>query len=311
MQLSSSVVNRTLRCRIVVHRGLVYPRTQNAVQFCGISRSFSEFAKLRHLKYGKADSESHDMQEGSTVTRIFISEEHSIRNKSWKISEPEIRYDHALLRKKLLYKPSVWLTRNIKVIVPLTMFVSKILLDMVRSKEVENRKIRAAELLKIFSGLSPALIKAGQSLSSRSDLLPAEYLNALRQLQDRCPPFPTEEAVALFQKEMKIRFDDVFVLDFPEPVAAASIGQVYKGRLKSNNLKVAIKIQRPNCEESVAVDLFILRMYVPVTGNKPFLPRHNFFNASHCIIYYFYILLSSPQICRTSSKRRVAVGAQP
>lgn len=50
-------------------------------------------------------------------------------------------------------------------------------------------------------------------------------------------------------------------LDLPDPVAAASIGQVYKGRLRSNNAPVAVKIQRPNCEESIALDLFILRWY--------------------------------------------------
>lgn len=178
-----------------------------------------------------------------------------------KVAEPEVRYDHKAATEKLLSQPSVWLVRNIKILMPITLYVSKVILDLAFKRESQNRAKRAAELLKIFSGLSPALIKAGQSLASRSDLLPAEYLQALQHLQDRCPPYPTTEAVALFERELKMKFGDAFVLEHPEPVAAASIGQVYKGRLVSNGTKVAIKIQRPNCEEAVSVDLFILRLY--------------------------------------------------
>lgn len=108
---------------------------------------------------------------------------------------------------------------------------------------------------------SPALIKAGQALASRSDLLPKEYLDTLQTLQDRCPPFPTIDAERLFEEELGFKFNDVFELESYEPVAAASIGQVYKGRLRSNGAKVAIKIQRPKCEEAIAIDLFILRFY--------------------------------------------------
>jgi aarF domain-containing kinase len=81
---------------------------------------------------------------------------------------------------------------------------------------------------------SPALIKAGQALASRSDLLPKEYLDTLQSLQDRCPPFATADAEKLFEEELGCKFNDVFELESYEPVAAASIGQVYKGRLRSN-----------------------------------------------------------------------------
>jgi aarF domain-containing kinase len=101
----------------------------------------------------------------------------------------------------------------------------------------------------------------GQALSSRSDLLPKEYLDALQQLQDRCPAYPTEQAMSLFEQETGNNFEEVIELSSPQPVAAASIGQVYKGKLKSNGAEVAIKIQRPNCEESIAIDIFILRWY--------------------------------------------------
>ena len=178
-----------------------------------------------------------------------------------RVAEGELRYDHIAASNKLKQQPSVWMKQNLKLFYPASLFVCKIFWDHALNRQKEKRRKRAAELLKIFNGLSPALVKAGQSLSSRSDLLPAEYLEALQQLQDRCPPYPTSEAAAFFEREMHMKFNDAFTLDHPEPVAAASIGQVYKGTLKSNGAKVAIKIQRPNCEESVAVDLFILRWY--------------------------------------------------
>jgi predicted unusual protein kinase regulating ubiquinone biosynthesis (AarF/ABC1/UbiB family) len=115
--------------------------------------------------------------------------------------------------------------------------------------------------LNIISAQSPALIKAGQALSSRSDLLPKEYLDALQMLQDRCPPYPNEQAIEMLEKELGRPFDEVFIIENFEPIAAASIGQVYKGKLKSNGASVAIKIQRPGCEEAISVDLFIMRWY--------------------------------------------------
>lgn len=184
-----------------------------------------------------------------------------MREVSWRVAEPEVKYDHELAAKRLLQRPALWISRNLKIFVPLTFFVGRVIVDLLRKREKSNRAKRAEELLNIISNQSPAVIKAGQSLSSRPDLLPAEYLEALQKLQDRCPPFPTTQAMQLFEKETNLKFGDVFELDNPEPVAAASIGQVYKGRLKSSGARVAIKIQRPGCEPSVAVDLFILRWY--------------------------------------------------
>jgi aarF domain-containing kinase len=203
-----------------------------------------------------------------------------IREIAWKVAEPEVKYDPALATSRLFYQPLVWIERNLKIFVPLTAFVGRLLLDVVTNQEEARRTQRANELLQILGDQSPALIKAGQSLSSRSDLLPAAYLEALQKLQDRCPPYPTAQAMALFEAQLGLNFNDVFELDSPEPIAAASIGQVcivycamlarvltylrlqvYKARLRSNGAYVAIKIQRPHCEESVAVDLFVLRWY--------------------------------------------------
>jgi len=115
--------------------------------------------------------------------------------------------------------------------------------------------------LETISGLGPAIIKGGQALASRSDLMPSEYLEELQKLQDDVPRFKNDVALATVEKELNITFDDVFELVNNDPVAAASIGQVYKARLRSNNDLVALKIQRPNCEEVIALDLYVLRWW--------------------------------------------------
>ena len=109
--------------------------------------------------------------------------------------------------------------------------------------------------------MGPAIIKAGQALSSRPDLLPSEYLDELQKLQDEVPTFSNEIAFQIVEEELGMSFDRVFELVEPEPIAAASIGQVYKARLKSNGQTVALKIQRPNTEDVVALDLYILRWW--------------------------------------------------
>jgi len=184
-----------------------------------------------------------------------------VREISWRVAEPAVKYDPIGDSSKFFAQPVRWIKRNIEIFVPLTLFILSVLRDVLAGEEEKNRSKRAEEILDIVSKQSPALIKAGQALASRPDLLPKEYLDSLQKLQDRCPAYPTSKAVALFEQELGMSFDSAFDLDSPEPVAAASIGQVYKGRLKSNGAKVAIKIQRPNCEDAIAIDLFVLRWY--------------------------------------------------
>jgi predicted unusual protein kinase regulating ubiquinone biosynthesis (AarF/ABC1/UbiB family) len=91
--------------------------------------------------------------------------------------------------------------------------------------------------------------------------LPAEYLRKLQELQDRVPAFPTDEALRRVEASLGLRnFTDVFTLLVDEPVAAASIGQVYKAKLRNGKV-VALKVQRPDCERVVALDLFVLRWW--------------------------------------------------
>jgi len=151
----------------------------------------------------------------------------------------------------------VW-KRDLEISVPLTTFLGQVLIDFQRGVEEKNRPIRAKQFMEIIAGLGPAFIKAGQALSSRPDLLPPEYLKELQKLQDQLPPFPNDVAFKIIEEQLGVPLDEVFERVEPEPVAAASIGQVYKGYLRTGEA-VAIKVQRPECEDIIGLDIYILR----------------------------------------------------
>lgn len=149
--------------------------------------------------------------------------------------------------------------RQLEIAVPLTTFVSKVVLDIQLGREEQNRALRAQEFLNIVSSLGPAIIKGGQAVASRPDLLPKEYLDQLQKLQDRLPPFPNDVAFQLIEKELGKPVDEIFESIDPNPVAAASIGQVYSAILRNTGERVAVKVQRPDCEQIIALDIYILR----------------------------------------------------
>ena len=177
-----------------------------------------------------------------------------------KVAEPLVKYDPVAAEKLLFRQPTKWVLRNIQIAGPVGLWAAGVVSDFFFQVQ-DNRRKRAKQLLKAISGLGPAIIKAGQALSSRPDLLPAEYLEELQKLQDDVPVFSNKVAFATVEEELGVDFDDVFELVQEEPIAAASIGQVYQARLRANGDLVAVKIQRPNCEEIIALDLYVLRWW--------------------------------------------------
>jgi ubiquinone biosynthesis protein len=105
-----------------------------------------------------------------------------------------------------------------------------------------------------LTALGPAYIKFGQVLSTRPDVVGDELAVQLRVLQDKLPPFPTEQAKEAVRDALGVRVRDVFD-DFSEPVAAASIAQVHKARLKETGEEVAIKVLRPGVERAFQRDI--------------------------------------------------------
>lgn len=113
-------------------------------------------------------------------------------------------------------------------------------------------------LLNAIIELGSTFIKIGQFLSSRTDLLPKEFILALSKLQDSLPPIPFSEVKSLVEKELRKPLDAVFQSFEKEPIASASIGQVHKAELLSGQ-SVVVKIQRPDLNTLFYQDLAILR----------------------------------------------------
>jgi len=105
-----------------------------------------------------------------------------------------------------------------------------------------------------LTALGPAYIKFGQVLSTRPDVVGDTLARQLRVLQDKLPPFSLAVAKAEIERELGIRVDDVFA-HISEPVAAASIAQVHKARLRINGEAVAIKVLRPGIERAFQRDI--------------------------------------------------------
>ena len=118
---------------------------------------------------------------------------------------------------------------------------------------------RAKQLRDTFTRLGPAFVKVGQALSVRPDLVPAEYMRTLETLQDKIPSFPSSIALPLIEKELGRSINDVFEFITDEPIAAASLGQVYKARLREGGHLVAVKVQRPDITTGIAKDMLLLR----------------------------------------------------
>ena len=110
------------------------------------------------------------------------------------------------------------------------------------------------ELPRDLEGLGPAFIKLGQVLSTRADLLPPAYLQALGRLQDKVEPFPFADVEETIEQELGVRLSKGFDSFDETPIAAASLGQVHRAALRDGRL-VAVKVQRPGVRERVVEDL--------------------------------------------------------
>lgn len=113
---------------------------------------------------------------------------------------------------------------------------------------------KAEELAADLEKLGPTFIKLGQLLSTRADLLPPPYLEALSRLQDQIGPFPYEEVDRIVSSEIGVRISKAFSDFDPEPLAAASLAQVHLAHMRDGRA-VVVKVQRPDIREQIVEDL--------------------------------------------------------
>ena len=121
----------------------------------------------------------------------------------------------------------------------------------------EKELPRAVRIRHALERLGPAFIKAGQILATRRDLVTPDLAEELSKLQDDVPTLPWEEIKARIEEELELPVDELFATFDPEPIAAASIGQVYRATLPDGT-PVAVKVQRPGVTETMDIDLEIL-----------------------------------------------------
>ncbi|APB32415.1 Putative unusual protein kinase [Gloeomargarita lithophora Alchichica-D10] len=151
----------------------------------------------------------------------------------------------------------VW-RRAVAILWPLLTFVLGLFTDRFTGRLAVNEVRRAQQFRQLLTDLGPAAIKIGQALSTRPDLVPPTYLEELTFLQDQLPPFANGVAYQFIEEELGRPPQQIFAELSPQPVAAASLGQVYKGRLPSGEV-VAVKVQRPGLVEQISLDIYILR----------------------------------------------------
>jgi predicted unusual protein kinase regulating ubiquinone biosynthesis (AarF/ABC1/UbiB family) len=168
------------------------------------------------------------------------------------------RYDAGAIAQYYRYRPWKSFWRALRVILTFLSFFIGLKLDEWRNLQEKAKLKRAEQLRETLTRLGPTFIKVGQALSTRPDLIRKDFLDELVKLQDQLPPFPTETAFSIIERELDRSIDEIFSQIAPKPVAAASLGQVYQAHLYSGE-EVAVKVQRPDLLPTITLDLYLMR----------------------------------------------------
>jgi predicted unusual protein kinase regulating ubiquinone biosynthesis (AarF/ABC1/UbiB family) len=178
--------------------------------------------------------------------------------------------DTAVAAPPRVSRPRQW-ARTVAIVWSLACYALPLALEAARERLVAKSWVRpraepesarlarhGARLRERLLRLGPTFIKTGQMLATRADLLPVEFLRELAELHDRVPPFPDAEAFAILGASLGRPVSAVFSEMSDGPVAAASLGQVYRARLRATGEIVAVKIRRPALARRVALDMRVM-----------------------------------------------------
>ena len=178
-------------------------------------------------------------------------------------------YNPVALEKYFSQRPGAVVTRVWQILSSSSSFLFTVLGDAITGQLKDLEVKRAAELRNTIVSLGPFFIKLGQALSIRPDILSPRAMVELQQLCDKVPSFNSKLAMKTIEEELGKPIDVLFSKITDEPVAAASLGQVYKATLRSNGEEVAVKVQRPFVLETVSLDLYLVRKLGIFARNFP------------------------------------------
>jgi predicted unusual protein kinase regulating ubiquinone biosynthesis (AarF/ABC1/UbiB family) len=180
------------------------------------------------------------------------------------------------------------LARQLEVFSVVTQFLVYLGWDRLTGNHSNQRRHRRAKwLVRQLLNLGPTFIKIGQSLSTRADLIPLEYVQELQQLQDRVPPFAINEAIAVIESELGKPIDILFQEFESVPLASASLGQVHKAKLHTGE-EIVVKVQRPGLEGLFNLDFEVLHQIV--RAGKRYFPNLKKYDLEAIYEEFFEIL---------------------
>ena len=168
------------------------------------------------------------------------------------------RYDAAEIARYYRSRPWEVIQRAATIIWSFGWFLLHLQWDNWFNPDQDNKQKCATKLRLILTRLGPTFIKVGQALSTRPDLIRPDFLEELIKLQDQLPPFDNKIAFSIIEKSLGISITQAYREISPDPVAAASLGQVYRAVLHTGE-EVAVKVQRPKLRPILTRDLFLMR----------------------------------------------------
>lgn len=226
-----------------------------------------------NVSSGIADDAALAMWTAGAAVALQSAKTDAEKDRGTELRLPE-RYDPEASAAFFARKPVLVFTRALTLGMEAAGFLLQLWIDenVARDRSEATERMRAKQCRELAVRCGPTYVKVCQALSIRSDLLRPAYLEAFAALQDDCPPFPTPLARAIMDKELQGAgqgtVEQVFSSISDEPIAAASLGQVYRATLKGSGEVVAVKVQRPNVLESICLDLHLLRMIAPIWREK-------------------------------------------
>lgn len=198
-----------------------------------------------------------------------MNEDRGVFSQQSSTDEPLSRYDAKAIARYYQRRPWLYIWRTLAIVWFLGLFFFNLQWDRWTGQTERNKQKRATELRELLIHLGPTFIKVGQALSTRPDLIRKDFLEELIKLQDSLPPFDNKTAFAIIEFDLDRAIAEVYKEISPHPVAAASLGQVYRAVLHSGE-EVAVKVQRPNLRPMLALDLYLMRC--GAKWLKPWLP---------------------------------------